>query len=188
MLAYIGYFYHGIVFGPRYYFDALPAFVLLSARGFVALAEGTATICRDWGRQRAWPRAQAATLLLCAALIACNVAYFWPQQVRLYSHLSGRPGTGGGVLGDFVRRGISGREVRLTNAVVIVRDQGLMRIFGPLNCHRVECDPFILFSPDTAHDASVREAFPDRDLYLVVNRDGALTLDSPGQLGAAPVR
>ena len=33
------YFYHGIAFGPRYYFEALPSLVILTARGFAALTE-----------------------------------------------------------------------------------------------------------------------------------------------------
>ncbi len=33
VIAYVGYFYHGIALGPRYYFEAVPALALLAARG-----------------------------------------------------------------------------------------------------------------------------------------------------------
>ena len=35
---YVAEFYHGIAFGPRYLFEALPAFVILTARGLIVLA------------------------------------------------------------------------------------------------------------------------------------------------------
>ena len=36
VVAYVGYFYHGISLGPRYYFEAVPALALLAARGIQA--------------------------------------------------------------------------------------------------------------------------------------------------------
>src|SRR5207237_2362134 len=33
VVAYVGYFYHGISLGPRYYFEAVPALTLLATRG-----------------------------------------------------------------------------------------------------------------------------------------------------------
>ncbi|MFN8517073.1 MAG: hypothetical protein U0841_31775 [Chloroflexia bacterium] len=66
VLAYIGLYYHGITYGPRY-LDALPALVLLAARGFVALAETAAALCQDCGRTRARDRANLAALLLVVA-------------------------------------------------------------------------------------------------------------------------
>jgi 4-amino-4-deoxy-L-arabinose transferase-like glycosyltransferase len=176
VLAYIGLYYHGIALGPRYYFDALPSLVLLTARGFVALAGATAALCRAGGRRDTRPRARAAALVLCAALLACNALYFWPQQTRLYRPLAGRPGTGRLVLGDFIRRERAGRVGAVPHAVVIMREPGLADIFGPLNCPRLDCETIFAYLPVGASDAPLRAAFPGRRWYSVVNRDGVLTL------------
>ena len=188
VLAYIGLYYHGITFGPRYYLDALPALVLLAARGFVALAETVAALCQDWGRGRAGKRAELAALLLVAALLACNAAYFWPQQPRLYQALSSRPGTSGVMLGDFIERRAAGRVATVPNALIITRDRGLMTILGPLNCPRLDCDTIFAFSPNDETDGPLRAAFPARDWYQVRDESGVLTLFTIGANGSPPTR
>jgi Dolichyl-phosphate-mannose-protein mannosyltransferase len=178
IIAYIGLYYHGITYGPRYYLDALPALVLLTARGFVALAGAAAALCRDVGRQRAQPRAELAALLLCLALLACNAVYFWPQQARLHGWLSNQPGKSNLVLGDFIERRFSGRVANVPNAFIVMRDRGLMDILGPLNCPRLDCATIFAYSADASTDAELRAYFPDRDWYVVSDKDGVLSLDA----------
>src|SRR3954447_19063185 len=91
-------------YGPRYYFDAMPSLVLLSARGFVVLAEAAAAIFQRAGWREAWPRARTAALILCIALLACGSIYFWPQQARLYRPVSDPPGAGDLALSDFFQQ------------------------------------------------------------------------------------
>lgn len=188
VLAYIGLYYHGITYGPRYYLDALPAMVILAARGFVALADAVATLCRDAGRQQARPRAALATGLLCLALLLCNVVYFWPQQPRLHGWLANRPGTSNLALGDFIERRLEGRVGAVPNALIITRDRGNMEILGPLNCPRLDCPTLFAYVPDEEVEAKLRDAFPGRDWYLVQDVEGVLTLEALGVSGASPAR
>jgi hypothetical protein len=178
ILAYIGLYYHGITYGPRYYLDALPALVLLAARGFVALAVKAAELCQDVGRKQAQPRAELAALLLCLALIACNVVYFWPQQTRIHGALAGQPGKSPVALGDFIERRFSGRVANLPNAFVVTRDRGLMAILGPLNCPTLDCETIFAYSVDEEMDAELRGYFPGRTWYEVRNKEGVLALDA----------
>jgi hypothetical protein len=67
--AHIPYWAHGIMYGPRYYYGALPALLLLTARGIETLAD----------RVGQW-----AGLTVPALLIACNLLLNIPFQV--YSH------------------------------------------------------------------------------------------------------
>lgn len=74
--GYVAYWHAGIAYGPRYLYAALPALVILSARGVAAL---TATIGRDW----------AAAILV--VLIGYNL-WQLPGHVasyRVYNFISG---------------------------------------------------------------------------------------------------
>jgi hypothetical protein len=188
ILAYIGLYYHGITYGPRYYLDALPALVLLAARGFVVLAGAAAALCRDTGRQRARPRAELAALLLCVALLACNVLYFWPQQRRLHGWLANQPGRSNLVLGDFIERRMAGRVSDVPNALVVTRDRGLMDILGPLNCPLLNCATIFAYSANATSDAELRVYYPDRDWYVASDKEGVLTLETLELSGAATTR
>ena len=85
VVGYVAEFYHGIVLGPRYYFEALPSLVILTARGFVALTAAVAGWIATLGLGGGWWRARQATLIVLAALLACNVFYFLPRQATLYA-------------------------------------------------------------------------------------------------------
>ena len=176
VVAYIGLYYHGITYGPRYYLDALPALVILAARGFVALATTAGAFGQALGRRRAAPRAELAALLLCAALLACNAAYFWPQQGRIYRELAKRPGQSSLTLGALVERRLAGRVAAVPNAVVVTRDWGLLSILGPLNCPRLDCATVFAYAPDENADMRLRAAFPGRSWYEVSDQQGVLTL------------
>ena len=186
ILAYIGLYYHGIAYGPRYYFDALPALVLLTARGIVALTVTAAAICQRGGRTEAWPRAKTAAIVLCTVLLACNAVYFWPQQTRLYQSRSNRAGVSKPALGSFIQPRLNGRVSTLHAAVVVTRDAGLMDIFQPLNCPRLDCDTIFAFAPDDPTEQRLRAAFPGREWYRVWDQDGVLTIAPMGQLGSPP--
>ncbi len=53
IIAHMFYWASGRMYGPRYYFEAMPAFLLLSARGLILLANSGAYLCRiiDFFRQ-----------------------------------------------------------------------------------------------------------------------------------------
>ena len=191
VLAYVGYFYHGITYGPRYYLEAVPSMAVLAARGLQRLAAGVGALLAGLGRGGAAARARPAAGLLLVALLACDAVYFEPRQAQLYAHLSGRPGTGGLVLGDFIRRAIPGREVDLPNAVVATSDPGIYGdVFGPMNCPDLRCATIFLVLPEGADGEALRAYFAKRTWYSASVRQDTLTLDAapspPPVAGVAP--
>lgn len=188
VLAYIGLYYHGIAYGPRYYFDALPSLVILSARGFVTLAEAVLAICRRGGRGQVWPQARTASLLLCTVLLACNALYFWPQQARIYRPYSGRPGTGDVVLADLLEQYPIARRPGDRPVMIVLRERDLVDAFGPLNCPRLDCTALFAYSPDEDTDQRLRAAYPGRDWFRVQQSARAFTISGLGATGGPPAR
>jgi 4-amino-4-deoxy-L-arabinose transferase-like glycosyltransferase len=81
--AYTLFWSSGIMYGPRYYYAAMPAFLLLSARGIQAAGA--------WVGGRAGAYAVAG---LTAALVLGNFFFYLPQEVeeyRGYNFISGQP-------------------------------------------------------------------------------------------------
>ena len=178
VLTYLAYYYHGIVFGgPRYYFEALPSLILLTARGFATLGADLAQLLGRLGRAAARPRALNATLALGGALLACNLLYFTPRQIALYQGFSDYPRSNP-VLGNFVRRDLTGRVAALSDAIVTTDDRWIYAVYlAPLNCPRLDCAAVFAYRPDDATTAGLRAAFPDRTWYTVHNRDGRLEIE-----------
>lgn len=80
---YVAYWASKSVYGPRYYFEALGAFSLLSARGVLLAADLMAALlgrlAPAWKSGRRW--ALAAVLLLVAGLAAHNLTSFAPAEL-----------------------------------------------------------------------------------------------------------
>ncbi|MFN2179892.1 MAG: ArnT family glycosyltransferase [Candidatus Promineifilaceae bacterium] len=77
MAVYVSYWTTGIMFGPRYYYAALPALLLLTARGIQTLGS-------RFGR--------AATISVMAAIVILTLVFYWPGAVaslRGYNFISG---------------------------------------------------------------------------------------------------
>jgi hypothetical protein len=183
--AFIGYFYPGIYLGPRYLFEALPFYLILTARGLLTLAEagraarlrGAALAAARAPRQAdarpaagpRWAGALSLTSALTLALVACWALYYLPRQVTLHSDFTG--------MGAKVAIKTSMLEhPPLRNALVITDDKQLYgyTLFG-LN------DPLlrgnvIYAEAFTVDDyARLRRAFPTRTLYaLFVAPDGTV--------------
>lgn len=87
IVAYIAYWADGIMFGPRYYYETLPALALLTARGFSVLA----SVAKDLSALRSgaspWAYSLMGTVLggtLFVVLIAYNIVGYMPGQVGAY--------------------------------------------------------------------------------------------------------
>lgn len=183
--AFIGYFYPGIYLGPRYLFEALPFYLILTARGLLTLAEagraarrhGVARAAARWsGRASAepvagarWAGALSLMGALALALLACWGVYYLPRQVALHTNF-----TGMGV-GVTIKTSMLDHPP-LRNALVVTGDKQLYgyTLFG-LN------DPLlrgnvIYAEAFTAEDyARLQRAFPDRTLYtLFIDVDGTV--------------
>ncbi len=107
--AYVFYWADGIMFGPRYYFSALTAFLLLTARGI----QVAATFAVGTGISRGWRLAQRGVVaLLVGFLLLGNLLVYLPAQAPVYygyNNMSGEP------LAKV-------KAAKLTNALVFVED------------------------------------------------------------------
>lgn len=186
VVAYVGYFYHGIALGPRYYFEALPSLVLLTARGFGALAAATASILGSLTGRKEWSRARTAVLGLAALLLACNFLYFTPRQVELYRGYSGLPGSRGPLLGDFVQRDIQGRVSTVQGALVTTDDWWIYSVYlAAMNSPRLEGNTVFALMPQGEDGEQLKAAFAGRSWYkLVQDGNGKLILEWQGYLAA----
>lgn len=180
VLAYVGYYYHGIAFGPRYYFEMLPSLVILTARGFTALTERAAEWLTAVGRSGGWWRARLATTVLFVALLACNAGYFLPRQATLYANFVGIPG-GGSALDETIGHDLAGRTATLDNALVVVDDWWWYTMhYASLNCPLLDCPTIFALGIDEEDRAELSRRFPDRAWYTVVERRGVLRI-VPGE-------
>lgn len=175
VLAYVGYFYHGIALGPRYYFGAFPSMVILAARGVSALADRASRLLGTWGRRGARDRARTAAVTLLALLVACNLFYFLPRQLALYRGYSGMPGAGGPPMGGFIQERLAGRVSTLTDALVTTDNWWYYSVYlAALNCPDLNCGTVFAFAPDAPTLAALRSRFPGRTWYRIDDRDGTL--------------
>jgi hypothetical protein len=177
VLTYGAYYYHGIVFGPRYLFEAVPALAILTARGFAGLTEHVGCWLTALGFSGGWWRARQATAVVALALFACNLGYFLPRQATLYANYPGAL-LNIVVLDDGVlQRDLAGRTSRLTNALVVTDEWWwYMSYFAALNCPTLDCSTLFALGSGDEIRTRLREAFPDRAWYNVVLRDGRLTI------------
>jgi hypothetical protein len=188
IVAYVGFYYHGIVMGPRYYFDALPSMVLLSARGFATLAVAASSILSPLRDDVDWrPRALRAALVLAALLLACNLLYFTPRELELYRGYTGMPGGKGPELAGFVQRDLSGRKVDLPNALITTDDWWIYSVYlAPLNPPRADGGTVLALMPSDGEGKRLLAAYHGRNWYRVVlDPEGRLSLQWEGILGNA---
>jgi hypothetical protein len=177
VVAYAAYFYHGIAFGPRYYFEALPSMLILIVRGFAALTDTLTAWLLAFGYRQPWWRARQAAGLLFVALLCCNHVYFLPRQATLYAGFTGLPG-GGPVLDRQIGRDLSGRVPLLENALVVTDEWWLyMAYFAAMNCPRLDCPTIFANVGDDETRDVLRVMYPNRRWYTVTDRRGVLTIE-----------
>lgn len=176
IFALIGYFYPGIYLGPRYLYDALPFLLVLTARGFVTLAEvGAAARAHGtaWGKQDsfsapAWASAVSLTTALAALLMVCWAGYFMPRQVALHTDFNGM-----GVHAHVKPRLLSNPPLR--HAIVVTDDIQLYgyTLFG-MNDPLLRGNVIYALGGSASDYAELAHAYPDRRLYvLTIDPDGS---------------
>jgi len=177
VVSYAAYYYHGIAFGPRYYFEALPSLLILTARGFWALAAAVATWLASLGLYGGWWRAQQAVGIIAVALLACNALYFLPRQFDVYTGYSGIPGNRP-ALDDTIVRTVAGRASSLDGALVVSTDWWVhVMYFSALNCPRLDCPTVFVYAGNDATRDGLRAAFSGRRWYEVHDRAGVLRIE-----------
>jgi hypothetical protein len=160
LLAYAGYFFHGIAFGPRYIFASLPAYIILTARGLVEVASLVAgLLSRITGDARARGAALFSAGLALLALMTCNFSFYLPRQFSLYYDYL-EPGYQGGLAYDRVH------PSWMHHAIVLTDNAGLYGdVFFPLNDPDLRSDIIYARVVETRNVAGLMRAYPHRSLY-----------------------
>lgn len=84
MAAYVAYWADGLMFGPRYFYEASSALALLTARGLLVAAEVSSGVGRSLLRRRATPASAPFFTAVLVLLVGGNLAVNLPQQVELH--------------------------------------------------------------------------------------------------------
>ncbi len=165
VVAYAGYFYHGIALGPRYYFEAMPWLLLLAGRG----AQVLATLAHS----------RVAVGLVLAVLSLNTVFLYVPAEVQRRTDFSGMVGTRRLSL-DFVQTSLLGpRLVGLPDrALILTNDWWLYNAaLAPFNCPKLPDCPVLFALASTPDDQSrLRDDYPDRSVLLAVDIGGHIRL------------
>lgn len=160
--AQAGYFYHGIYLGPRYLFETLPFFLLLTARGVAGLGATLARVARWIGAARlSAPTATGVAGALLLVLLACNLFYYSPRQAQMYQGYTGLP-AGMKVDASAIYAFHPQQAIVLTNNWYIYN-----YILWPLNNPALRGEAIYAYA--TTPDALQRlhNAYPKRTLYMV---------------------
>jgi hypothetical protein len=164
--AYVGYFYHGIALGPRYYFEAVPWLLLLAGRGVQVLAD----VCGS----------RAAPALLVGALTLNTLFFYTPAELQRRTDMSGLPG-GVKLVLSFVTPSASGpRLENLPRNSLVLTDNWWMynTVLAPLNCpHLPDCDVLFALAPTDADANTLRAQFQNRMLLRAVDDGGTVEVE-----------
>jgi len=82
MGAYVFYWHPGVMYGPRYYYVAIPWFTLLTGRGLEELYRLPPRLLGRWKRDRL--AAAMVPASLAGMLLAYNVSVYLPTQIPIY--------------------------------------------------------------------------------------------------------
>ena len=164
--AYIGYFYHGIALGPRYYYEAVPWLLLLAGRGAGMVCELAGT--------------RLAVMAVLLALSLHTLVFYLPAELERRIDFSGWPD------GQRIRLGFvapSPLGPRLTTVssptLVLTNDWWLFNAaLSSLNCPRVpDCLVTFALAPTPADAERLQQLYPGRMLLHAVNHGGTVELE-----------
>ena len=158
MGVYVFYWADGIMFGPRYYYSALPALLLLTARGIQVAA--TAGLEARAMRARRLAQGGVAAVIV-GVLVLGNLLLYLPGQVPVYAdfnNIRGKP---------LERVNAAG----LTNALVFVEDDPDWHWwkYGALFIGNSPwLDGEVIYARDLGPDVNrqLMEVYPTRKAYL----------------------
>jgi hypothetical protein len=162
VFVYIFYWIGSWLFGPRYYYESLPALALFSAAGlawlmgFLKPAAGKSTLFR-W-REQVRPMAVTA---LAAVLVCANLLYYLPNRLMSLHGLYG-------VEGQYVEPFLRPSSASYTPAVVIVHKMRRWIEYGTLldlGSPFYDTPFVVVYDPTPEEEARLLEGFPGRSVY-----------------------
>ena len=183
LVGYAAYFYHGIAFGPRYLFESLPAYVVLTARGLVEAATlATLAVRRLAGWRSARVGGATGVGLVLVALIACNLHFYLPRQAALYYDYVEQ--TAGGLAYDRLH------PPWMHHAIVYTSDYLFYaEVLFPLNDPALRGDIVYAYLDKGQSIVGLARYYPHRAFYYVDNAYGTLDflrVTGPAAHGSAP--
>jgi len=165
VVAYVGYFYHGVALGPRYYFEAMPWLLLLGARGAQVLA----------GLAASW----LVPVMLLGVLTLNTVVFYTPAELDRRTDMSGVSGIRSVNLG-FVQTSLLGPHIVGVpgNSLVVTNEWWLYNTgLAALNCPELpSCDVVFAFAQNPPDVNRLKEEYPARLLLRAVDRQGDVTI------------
>jgi len=164
--VHIAYWTPGQMYGPRYYFEAIGAMVLLSSRGILGFASLLAVLVRRAIPRLPAPRVwtSAALLVVVAGLVLWNFNNFAPARFREFTNWYNINANG-------VR---AVRATGISNAVVFVREKQWTDYAPFFSQDTPALDTDIVYAIDQgAANSELMAEYPDRAYYLYA--DGRLT-------------
>jgi hypothetical protein len=165
VVAYTGYFYHGIALGPRYYFEAMPWLLLLAGRGAQVVAHVA--------------RSRLAVGVVLGLLSLNSVLFYLPAELQRRTDLSGMPG-GRTVNLGFVQTSLLGPNVTgvPTPSLVVTNDWWLYNTaLAALNCPRFpECDVLFALATTPNDVNTLRSYYPGRAVLRTVSNGSRVDL------------
>ena len=174
VVAYVGYFYHGIALGPRYYFEAVPALALLAARGLQVCVQ---TLCSLGLSLRA---ARAGTAIVLGGLCFWTLGYYLPHEIgrRMdFGQTNERH-----LVMPFLQTTLTGPQLAQVEppALVAVPNDDVFKSLSALNCPLLEqayldqC-PVLLVKGNLSDLAPLYARFRGRAVWLITT-DGDLAI------------
>jgi hypothetical protein len=175
----VGFYAHGTgAMGPRYYYEALPWFLLLSARGL----QSTAHSLQAFGLTRVAARTAVITGVGILTLYAAT--QYYPQLVNRRTDFAALA-NGERYSYPFIAQTLFGPELRGFDAptLVLVPDEDIFKTLSAMNCANLDASSVmqcpVLFLHAGENDApAVRAAYPDREILTALPEGTTVVLTS----------
>lgn len=168
LAGYATYFYHGIIFGPRYLSECLLPLLFLTARGIWIAGEIAVASLRRAGLTR--PEvAQFAPVAIAGLFTMCTIVYFIPRQFQHFSGYSGVP-FAGAIETDALAQIPAG-------TVAFTQDWWLFHaMLAHRNCPTLDCEIVYALVQNAVQGAQLRALYPNRNEVEVVREAHRLAL------------
>jgi hypothetical protein len=180
--GFVGVSGHGIgAMGPRYYYEGLPWFVLLAARGVQAAAETASQV----GLSRTAARTGAAALLGCLTLYAFG--FYMPRLIERRTDFSALS-NGHRYRFAFLETTPTGPQLRgfAGPTLVLVGDEKMFQTLAALNCSLLDGEaaqacPVLFMHAGVGDVERIAEAYPGRKILRAEARGELVELTDPAR-------
>ncbi len=167
-IGYMPFAWHGVMYGPRYWYPSLPAMTLLMALTLVRLGGWTARVCRIAWPWRAGVGSAIPVLVGAGSVLACFAGYLPSTWTRGYQ----APNEFRRAYNDFRTdyRQVAA-QYGLSHVVVFMgKNLGWQRLCSAVGDNtRHDYQGPVLYSRYSVDNVrALRRAYPDRDQYLLV--------------------